>query len=159
MKEVYKNLFIGSKYDCDKFIDNENYAILHACKTCHREILEDISKDDKFYFMYKKDNDNIYLNIVDMNEELSKIYTESIIKEIMSFINSHIKNKKVLVHCDLGVSRSASVVLIYLAKEGIINNKNFNSALHDFESIYKSYSPSYGFYSYLDSNWDILMQI
>jgi len=159
MKEVYKNLFIGSKYDCDKFIDDKNYAILHACRTCHREILEDINEDSDNYLIYKKDNDNIYLNIIDMNEGLEKIYTESIIKEVMNFINLHIKNKKVLVHCDLGVSRSASVVLIYLAKKGIINNKSFSSALHDFESIYKSYSPSYSFYSYLDNNWDTLMQI
>ena len=159
MKEVYKNLFIGSKYDCDKFINNDDYAILHACRTCHIEVLEDINESDENYLIYKKDSDNIYLNILDMSEYLSKVYTERIIKDLMNFINLHIKNKNVLVHCDLGVSRSASIVLIYLAKEGIINNKNFRSALHDFEAIYKSYSPSYNFCSYLENNWDTLMQI
>lgn len=158
MKEVYKNLFIGSKYDCDECIDNSDYVILHVCKTCHRELLGDINSDDINYLIYK-DSRNIYLNIIDMSEELSKIYTDYIIKEIIIFINMHIKNKYVLIHCELGVSRSASIALIYLAKEGIINNKSFNKALPEFESIYRNYSPSYEFQSYLSNNWDTLMNI
>jgi protein-tyrosine phosphatase len=41
------------------------------------------------------------------------------LKEILSFIDTHIKEKKgkVLVHCAMGISRSGAIVMAWLLKE------------------------------------------
>jgi protein-tyrosine phosphatase len=39
------------------------------------------------------------------------------LKEILDFINKHIKNGKVLVHCHSGISRSGGIVVARLLQE------------------------------------------
>lgn len=60
-----------------------------------------------------------------------------IIDEALEFIDQSLKeDRKVLVHCNQGVSRLPGIGLLYLAKEGIINNGTFEEALAEFEEIY-----------------------
>jgi len=44
------------------------------------------------------------------------------LKEIIAFIDKHIKNGKVLVHCAMGVSRSGGIIVAWLLKQ----NPNWN---------------------------------
>lgn len=41
----------------------------------------------------------------------------SYIEEILSFIDQHIKDGKVLVHCAMGISRSGGIIVAWILKE------------------------------------------
>lgn len=156
MKEIYKNLFIGSISDC-KFFDT---AIVHACKTCHRNILgyrNKLLKEDKNYLIYQNNDNNLYLNLVDMEREFLPEYTDPIMQTALQFIENHIKKTPVLIHCDQGMSRSPSIGLLYLAINEIIPNNNYASAKKEFEKLYPLFNPGNGITKYLQNNWDRLI--
>jgi hypothetical protein len=51
------------------------------------------------------------------------------------------------------VSRSPGIGLLYLAKEGIINNRSFEGALAEFEEIYPGINMAGGMRGFLVGNW------
>ncbi len=158
MTEVYKNLYIGTVSDCAVAYD---MAILHACKTCHKRILgysHSPSKDDENYLIYKSDSNNLYLNLLDL-DSLQKEYTDIIVQASIKFIDEHIKTKPVLVHCDFGVSRSASIGMLYMAVSNLIPNDSYISAAQAFKKLYPSFSAGYGVSGYMDENWKNLLKI
>jgi len=60
---------------------------------------------------------------IDLEDDLdSSIYGQ--IAEALAWIETNIKTKNVLVHCHMGISRSASIVLAFLMK-------NFNMPLDE----------------------------
>lgn len=156
MEEIYTNLFIGSKYDCKNF----DLAVIHACKTCHKNILgykNKLSPDHKNYLIYQDNDQNLYLNLVDMTSELLPQYTDPIMQIALEFIESHIKEKAVLIHCDQGMSRSPSIGLLYLALNKIIPSDDYISAKKEFEKRYPSFNPGNGITKYLQNNWKKLI--
>jgi protein-tyrosine phosphatase len=48
----------------------------------------------------------------------------SYIEEILSFIDQHIKDGKVLVHCAMGISRSGGIIVAWILKENPAWNWN-----------------------------------
>ena len=93
-----------------------------------------------------------------MVRPLSPKFTNPILKAAVDFIDDNIKTKKVLVHCNLGRSRSPSIAMVYLAKNQIISNE-YNSAIEEFTKKYPEYSPGNGIEIYLKKNWEDLMQL
>ena len=157
MKEVYTNIFIGSKDDCN----NSSFAIVHACKTCHRKTLgytNKLEQNHPNYLIYQKDDMNLYLNLVDMENEFLPKYTDPIIEKALTFIDSHIKERPVLIHCDQGMSRSPSIGLLYLAINNIIPNDSYLSARKEFEKLYTTFNPGNGITKYLQKHWDRLIK-
>lgn len=159
MIEVYDNIFIGSERDC--FHDKkEDWRVIHACKNpCHCHAVGyrgNLSSLHPKYLISEKEN-HLYLNMVDMKKPFSPIYTHPIIKKALNFIYISINNKKILVHCNMGQSRSASIVLIYLAREKIISKNSFKEASIDFIKLYPNYNPGQGIYAYLNFYWNELM--
>ena len=61
---------------------------------------------------------------------------EFLIKEIWMKSFGLETGRKVLVHCNQGMSRSPGIGLFYVAREGIIKNGSFQEALAEFETIY-----------------------
>jgi len=154
MFQIYPNLFIGDESDC--FYDNmEDLALIHACKSpCHQSILGyqgNLPQDHPHYLVYEKGN-HLFLNMIDPPQSLFKpiLFIKS-----LDFIKAHISRCKVLIHCNLGKSRSASIALLYLAKyANAINQANYMEAARDFRGLYPFYQPSRGIASYLDSQWN-----
>jgi len=73
----------------------------------------------------------------------------------LDFIKAHISRRKVLIHCNHGKSRSASIALLYLAKcANAINQTNYREAARDFLRLFPDYQPGRGIASYLDSQWN-----
>jgi predicted protein tyrosine phosphatase len=54
--------------------------------------------------------------------------------EISSFIDKHREERPVLVHCTAGVSRSPTVLLLYLIRKGEMTEQ-------EFRAIYPAYNP------------------
>ena len=57
---------------------------------------------------------------------------------------------KVLVHCNQGMSRSPGIGLLYLAKEGMIDNSSFEKALAEFKEIYPGVNMAGGMRGFLE---------
>lgn len=155
MFKIYDNLFIGNDSDCITAMKNDNFAVIHACKTCHQRILQyknSLPKTHPNYLIYKNNN-NLFLNMVDMQNELLPDFTNPIIREAMTFIDGNIIHKNVLIHCNQGQSRSPSIALVYLAKKNIISNISYDFAIKDFLLLYPLYNPGQGIYLYLKNNW------
>ncbi|WP_028329137.1 dual specificity protein phosphatase family protein [Brachyspira alvinipulli] len=148
MKKIYDNLYVGGDKDCRNF----KGAIVHACQSCFVNSVHGNKGDTKVFEI----NNNLYLNLLDISS-LSFEYAFPMIKRSMEFIDEHIKDMEVLVHCNFGMSRSPSIALLYMARKGYINNNSFKDALKDFVKIYSYYSPGLGMYRYFDTYWQEIM--
>jgi len=152
MKEVYNNLFVGSDYDCQA---NSEHAIIHACKTCHKKALnyrKSLPNTHPHYLIYEGEN-HLFLNMVDMEKELMAKFTDPIMKAGVGFIDKHIDESPVLIHCNQGMSRSPSIALVYLAIKGKLPASNYNDASKAFTELYPKYNPGRGISLYLNNNW------
>jgi len=156
MFEVSTNLYIGSESECS-FSNNSEWAIIHACKSpCHQRILgytKSLPSTHPHYLTYEREN-HLVLNMIDPSQPLFK---PQLFIESLNFIEKHIKIRKVLIHCNLGLSRSPSIALLYLAKRAkTISNLGYEAAYKDFKKLYPLYQPSSGIVQYLSTNWDTL---
>ena len=117
MIEIMHNLFIGSQSDYENIVKYESgWYVIHACKEpYHRQALgysgRAVSKDHPEYLMAEREN-RLILNLVDVADPayIAKI----IIDKAIGCIAGHINEMKVLVHCNQGASRSATIGLLYL---------------------------------------------
>jgi hypothetical protein len=161
MRKVYTNLFIGSDADCATCEINPEFSIIHACKTCHQRAVGytgSLSSTHPNYLIYGN-GAHLFLNMVDMPNELLSRFTNPIFNCAISFINREIQKKKILIHCNMGQSRSPSIGLIFLAITGTISNNSFEIAMEEFRKLYPEYLPGTGIMLYMQHNWDFLMNI
>ena len=100
MNEIIPNLFLGNMYyTSDDLIKNDIYNIINLSGE------ENNSMDSRFTIYNKKLNDNPGQNMIIHFEELFNII-DKILKQ----------NKKILIHCQAGISRSSTIVIAYLMK-------------------------------------------
>ena len=159
MKEIIENLYVGTDFDCSAV--GSDFAVIHACKTCHKKGVGysgNLSPTHPSYLVYENHN-NLFLNIVDMDRELLSKYTHPIMKSALNFIRDHIKTEKILVHCNQGQSRSPSIGLVYLAQNGNISSNSYINAKEEFVKIYPEYLPGKGLELYLHKNWESVIKL
>lgn len=159
MKEILENLFIGSDSDCSNAASG--IAVIHACKTCHQKGVgyrRNLSSTHPHYLIYESGN-HLFLNLVDMERELLAKFTHPIMKSALSFIRHHIDDKRIIVHCNQGHSRSPSIGLVYLAQTEKISNQSFQDAKKEYVRIYPAYLPGTGIELYLTNNWESILAL
>lgn len=136
-----------------------NHSIIHACKMpCYEKALGymvPLDPNDPHYLCYHKNN-HLYLNFLDMFE-LEPKFADPIFETALKFLD--VTENKVLIHCNMGMSRSASIALVYLAKLGVIQNSSYELARVDFTKRYTNYQPGPSIREYLHNRWDYLMKI
>lgn len=161
MVEIHPNLYIGNENSCS-WHPSSGWAMIHACKhPCHRKAVgykSNLSSSHPNYLIWERGN-HLVLNMVDMEKELSPKFTNPIMKAAMSFIEKQVPKNKILIHCNLGQSRSPSIGLIYLARIGVIENSSYQNAKIDFRRLYSKYQPGLGIATYMRRHWSTLMQI
>lgn len=158
MKEIYKDLFISDQADYELKVKNQTgWAIVHACKEpYHRQLLGYIGrgapKNHPEYFFAER-GDRLYLNLVDApNPDFIPI---EIIDKTLDYIDSKLKeNKKVLVHCNQGMSRSAVIGILFLASINFFTEVGFNEAEKKYRELYPDYNPGKGIREFALRNWD-----
>ena len=100
MNHIYKNLYLGNR----KAAQIENFLKMydiHTVINCAAELQNDY-----------KDVISYDLNLYDMPEE--KIIL--VFERAYDFVKKHLDHN-ILVHCYMGISRSASFIIFYLMKE------------------------------------------
>jgi len=94
----------------------------------------------------------LILNLVDAPNPA--YIPKEIIDVSLEFIHKELsEGRKVLVHCNLGTSRSPSIGLLYLAIYTEKLSKEFAIAENEFRQIYPSYNPGAGMKGFLVQNW------
>ena len=159
MKEILKNLFVGSDADCSSAASG--IAVIHACKTCHQRGVGysgNLSSTHPNYLIYENGN-HLFLNMVDMERELLAKFTHPIMESALAFIRFHIADKKVIIHCNQGQSRSPSIGLIYLAQTENVSKQSYQVAKREFSRIYPAYLPGTGIELYLINNWESILEL
>lgn len=97
-----------------------------------------------------EEGDHLYLNMIDPDQPLfvPELFTAS-----LDFIDCHVADRRVVVHCNQGLSRSPSIVLLWMAKRGnLLPNGSFETAAAAFRSKYP-YRPNRGIVAFLNSIW------
>jgi len=155
---ISENFFVGSKFDLNQF-SLEDDAIVHATQTIHYKIMSwdrkynKAKKDHPNYIVWENAN-RLSLNWVDGAAHLYNWSGPETFIKVLNFIDKWINNRRVFVLCDLGMSRSPTLGLIYLAKrQKLIPNDSFASARLEFRKIYPMYQPK-GIADYVSQHWD-----
>jgi predicted protein tyrosine phosphatase len=158
MNEIYPNLWIGTLDDYEYEVKGQpDWVIVHACKEpYHRQLLgysgRGAPKDHPEYLMAIRGN-RLYLNLVDVTNPA--YFDKNIIDAALKFIHEGLTDhKKVLVHCNLGESRSPSIGLLYMAIHTDQLTKTFSEAEIEFRKIYPKYNPGIGMRGFLINNWE-----
>jgi len=149
-KEIINNLYLGNQFA------NKNRVIKQL--KVGSNFYEIISKKDQAKLLLKKDKfvltENILaLNLLDSHDptDFDDVFFAAGAKFILTNLQ---KNEPVFVHCQMGVSRSPSVVFVFLVSQKIIAHDNFKDALNEFLTIYYPYMKvNLGVYTYLKSHF------
>lgn len=156
MKEITKNLFIGSQEDYENDVKyKEGWFVIHACKEpYHRQALgytgRAASKSHPEYLIARRPN-RLILNLIDA--DTPEYVPSEIIDAAIATIDENLSHKKVLVHCNQGMSRSATIGLLYLRYTGVIPTDNFILAEEAYRKLYPGYNPSSGLRRFAEMNW------
>ena len=157
MINVCHDLFLGDDGDCF-YDERKGWSVLHACKSpCYDYAKECIGPTlggrGIEGIIYHKGH--MFLDLLDRMDMYDDLETGPMLRKAMDFIEKEIKNGKVLVHCNVCVSRSPSIVMLYLAKRAnSISNKSFRAAAKEFYGYYEYYFPSRGLEQYLRRYWN-----
>lgn len=159
MIEIYPNLFIGNEHDYETKVRHEHgWYIVHACKEpYHRQALgysgRAAPKDHPEYLIARRGN-RLILNLVDAPDPA--YIPKEIIDASLEFIGTSLTSgNRVLVHCNEGCSRSASIGLLYLAKfTDRVPKGNFIEAEAAYRAVYPPYNPKSGMRGFMIGNWN-----
>lgn len=146
IQKASKNLFIGDIELCKR--TNNSDCVIHATKNpCFTRIMGGkIEKTHPNYLYYETEKD-LFLNIIDSDEQL---FYKSTFDVALRFIEKHIYEKNVIIHCNEGRSRSPSIAMLYLFR-----NLEYREAQNRMLDIYNDYNPSMGIDEWLGYNWGL----
>ncbi len=164
MKEIYPRFYIGSETDYELSVKYQSdWWVVHACKEpYHRQLLGYKSRgapqNHPEYLVAQRGN-RLYLNLIDAADP--DYIPKQIIDSALEFINEALKaGHKVLVHCNLGESRSPTIGLLYLAIfTDILPRTNLFSAETRFRKIYPYYNPGAGIQGFLERHWNLYLKL
>lgn len=157
MREVFTNLFVGNQNDyIGVMFERDKWGFVLAAKEpFHRKALgytgRACEKTDPEYLMARRD-EMLILNLVDAPR--AEFFDKKIIDAALDFISDQIfNNKNVLICCNQGESRSPSIALLYLIKQGHIKGDTIEDCEAEFMKIYPEYNPGAGMRGFVKEHW------
>ena len=146
MKELFKDIYVGTDNDVPE-ARKRNFNIVHAEKDgeySHRALLkyETQGAPKGSDYLCAKRPGNLYLNLIDADDPA--FVPDAVINEALAFIKHSLdEGKSVLIHCNKGLSRSPTIVFLYLYSTGKLP-RNHHQAIRAFRRLYPQYDPSVG---------------
>jgi predicted protein tyrosine phosphatase len=129
-------------------------AVVHACKEpCHRHAVgysaRSLPSSHPNYLVLEADF-HLYLNLIDPPGPLFMMPSFT---AFMQFVDKHIPERPVIVHCNQGESRAPSLALLYAAKRfGLFPARSYSEAASPFRETFP-YNPGRGIARWLSENW------
>lgn len=125
MQKIAKlNIYVGTKIGCDK---------------------------DNPYYLYKKEDDAIYLNMIDGDDPA--YVNDAMIDAALGFMKRHLDNNaSIFVYCSLGESRSPSIALMYMLEHALVDATD-DILMHFRDKYYRNYQPKRGNAEYIAKRW------
>ncbi len=133
----------------------DNWLVVQACKEpYHRQAIgysgRSCAKEHPEYLFARRQN-KLILNLVDVDNP--DWASPIIVDETIKFIDDGLNNAyNVLIHCNQGMSRSATIGLLYLKVVHAIND-DFAEAEKEYLQIYPWYNPGNGMRMFAAKNW------
>lgn len=152
MHEVLPNLFFGNESACT--VDSTGQvAVVHACKhPCHRRAVgytNSLPSSHPNYLVLEQDY-HLFLNLIDPPAPLFMLPS---FDAFLAFMDKHIGERKVIIHCNQGESRAPSLTLLYLAKRtDELPNDSYEAAAQAFSKRHP-YKPGRGIQTWLSRHW------
>lgn len=153
MHEVLPNLFFGDESACT--VDSTGQvAVVHACKDpCHRSAVGYSGRglpDTHPHYLVLEQEYHLFLNLIDPPAPLFMMPS---FEAFLGFVDKHISERKVIVHCNQGESRAPSLALLYSAKrtDGLPND-SYEAAAQAFRGLHP-YNPGRGIQTWLSQHW------
>lgn len=157
MYKIINNLYVGP-LSVLPFARECKFSILGCCKyPLHQQnarlkgATKDgylrINKDEPEYYFAEREH-ALYCNLVDAKD--MEHIPDIIIERALRFIADEILQGGVVVSvCNSGISRSPSIAMMYLIREGYFDDcDTFEESVKRFKSKYPMYSPNRGMYDY-----------
>lgn len=160
MQKIIDHIYVGTVEDLLYITDK---SILGVCKEpLHRAharlsgadsegyVGKAMPKDEPEYLWAEREH-ALYCNLIDA--PTANFIPDTIIDKCMCFINQELRqDRDVVIVCNQGESRSPSIALMWLLKQGTINvsdSATFDEVVEAFgRFFYRNYNPSKGFYDY-----------
>ena len=159
MIEIYPRLFIGDELDYEtKVKHKKGWWIVHACKEpYHRQLLgykgRGAPKEHPEYLVAQRGN-RLFLNLVDTEDPAYIL--QQLVDTALEFINKALQTGDfVLVHCNLGESRSPAIGMLYLVTfTDVLQCSSLEEAEVHFRKLYPRYSPKEGIRGFMQIHWE-----
>jgi hypothetical protein len=155
-KEVIPGLTIGDQefYESlDEKARNE-FFIVQACKEpYHRKAVGYTTRaatKGPEYYMATRGN-RLILNIVDART--SQMISKGVILSAIARMSENYGKRPILIHCNRGESRSPSIALLFMLRNGLIEAQSFDELMKKFLFLYPHFNPSKSMMDFLLDNW------
>lgn len=163
MVEVYPGLFVGNQENYEVMTSfpqynefEKEFSFIGAAKyPWHKEHAKmdgsdcegydgkAMPKDQKEY-LYAEREHALYCNLIDTKDPA--YIPDEIILKCIDFIKKEMQNdRKVIICCNQGESRSPSIALMYMIEDGFFDDcKSIYDIFIRFKSLYQNYKPANG---------------
>ncbi len=161
MVEIYPNLFVGTTEDYEAVKGNKDFfTVIAAKEPYHRQAVgykgRACSKEHPEY-LYAERERCLICNLVDVDNPdwISPIIINKALEDIDKALLTD--NVQVLVCCNQGKSRSATIGFMYMKRKGYFGeNPDFEFSEKCFKTIYLGYEPANGMREYAKLHWNEL---
>lgn len=168
MIEVAPRLFLhpGPPKDVDLLVlEQHGWAILSAARDpWFRELYLAKQREDPMFVLtnipgvylpqqlYLQEGNRLYLNLVDADS--MKYFAPEVFDAALAFLSEQHSQaeRNVLIHCNMGISRSPSIAMLYMAIIGLLPSK-FEDAMSEFKKLYTIYNPA-AIIDWIEAHWN-----
>jgi hypothetical protein len=157
--EIIKNLYVGDDDTYERVKNNLGWSFLRATKEGpggHRQTLgySTLAAPAGPNYLWIRRGKLLALNLIDVDDP--EMIPDEVIDKGLKFIDERMRSgDKVLVACEAGHNRSATLALMYLRTIGELP-QGFDRAQHIFKTIYSKYEPRVSMRTHARTRWDEL---
>lgn len=155
-RSIYSRIWVGSLDHCQP--GTADCAVVHACKSpCHQRALgySGSLAADHPHYLARADAHDLWLNLID--PPIPLFQPDSFTQFLAFAAPRHDAGQSLLLHCNLGHSRSASLALLLLARHlHAIPDASCAAAREAYQRLDPEYRPGNGIAQFLDEHWSAL---